>query len=863
MSNDTPVSGFGQPNPQAWDQRSKRYLGTEWEIVETRSGGMSEVYICTSLRPREEYRDLKAAFKTFAAHHAFSPITYHAFFRECIAWLRLSMAQVPCVLPLIGLYEFDGRPYLGMPAVMPGPDGAVTLRDKLNLARPTLPDALLAGWCIAHAMARGRLVIPGLVHGDLKPENVLMLFGVPHVADFGLAQFQADLRSDATVTGTPPYSAPEFQLARVAASERTDIYSFGIMLTELVTGSIDQSALDAWRRALPMGPEAIWLLQLAQQCTSSDADLRPESFAEIESTIEAACNRVGVRLPHPDYMRLGISHVTTDEQRTNMLAAMLHSFLDLQQYDLIVEQVAAVPTKSRTASLWIVYGDALSLLNRDMEALSAFAAANDSPGSDSLNTTIASRTALALKHLGHHADAVKMLELALPLAAKANDRVELYTNLASVHYAAEDYQLAFQALFKCLSIDSENAVAWRLLAQVFRFTNNYERAIQASRRVIQLAPHDPGNYEEFGDILLDVHEFEAFRDAVQNSMRTGGHPRELLARAIAMAEVRSVPAEAEEIRRIAQSNLGEDDVAWILADAARRMAEDDWTMDDRGPLPVEFTSLQYPEQMLKRMDPGEQAYSGFRFSGDTITVATIPVAAKDRSTPFVTRVQTARGIMFDIYFPQGTNGPQGTDAYVTAFSRILEQFMVNPGETGIGSMSPSSFVFIRCACTAEILTNRTPGKSLICRRCDNGFLVSDSDPSMAELVEQINARMGLNKRDADYLVMFLIELDLDQPTAAIQQTAIEQGWAPLDLARYTARVAAGFARNRGFLRQGFTYHYFARRVDSMWVNDTLTHESVHDLREAISKVPGSIQRGQPRKGIAGWGEGLRTQISGR
>lgn len=215
---------------------------------------MSEVYICSSLRRGEEAPDAKVAFKTFAARLGFSSATYQAFFRECVAWLRLSMAYVPCVMPLIGFYEFDGRPYLGMPALTPGPDGAVTLRDKLNLAGPRLRDALLAGWCIAHAMARGREVVPGLVHGDLKPENVLMLLDVPQVADFGLAQFHAGLHHGETIVGTPPYSAPELRLAGVAASERTDIYSLGIMLMEFLTGSTDQSAGDAWRRALPLGP---------------------------------------------------------------------------------------------------------------------------------------------------------------------------------------------------------------------------------------------------------------------------------------------------------------------------------------------------------------------------------------------------------------------------------------------------------------------------------------------------------------------------------------------------------------------------------------------------------------------------------
>jgi tetratricopeptide (TPR) repeat protein len=703
----------------------------------------------------------------------------------------------------------------------------VTLRDKLRLGRSTLPDALLTGWCIAHAMARGRAVVPGLVHGDLKPENMLMLLDAPHVADFGLARFQADLRDGSTALGTPPYSAPELRDAGAAASERTDIYSLGIMLVELVTGSTDYPGSDAWRRGMPLGAEAVWLLQLAQRCVSADPDLRPGSFAEIASTIAEACERAGVRLPDPDYMRLGMSHVMTEEQRTDRLAGILHSLFGLKQYELVVEQVDAIPAGSRTALLWVVYGDALSLLDRDIEAMHAFAAAHDSPGGDSMAVTIASRTALSAKRLGHHADAVKIIELALLMAKEPDELLELYMNLASVHYSADDYPLAFEAASRCLAIDTACVPAWRLLGRVFRFTNNYGRAIRATQRVIELEPHDPGNYEELGDTLLDIQQFEAFRDVVQNVIRTGGHPRELLARAIAVADVRSVPAEAEAIRHILRSNFAEDDVAWTLADAARRVAENDWTMDERGPQPVEPEGDQYAERMLNRMDPESEAYTGIRFSGDTMTFATVPVTARDRSVPYITRVRTARGIMLDIYFPQGTND------YVTAFDQMLTQVMRKPEELGIGSLSPTVFLFIRCACSAEILTNRPPGKSIVCRRCEKGFLVSGSDPSMAELVDRINTRMGLIKRAADYLILTVVELEPDQPAEAITQTAIEQRWAPLDPGRHAARIAEQFARNHEFLRPEFVYSYFSRRVDSMWADDRLTHESVYDLRNAI------------------------------
>src|SRR2546428_957739 len=81
----------------------------------------------------------------------------------------------------------------------------------------------------------------GIVHRDVKPENILIARdGTVKVADFGLARAYADSyvsQAEGTVTGTVQYLAPE-QIQGEAADPRTDLYALGVVMFELLTGNI-------------------------------------------------------------------------------------------------------------------------------------------------------------------------------------------------------------------------------------------------------------------------------------------------------------------------------------------------------------------------------------------------------------------------------------------------------------------------------------------------------------------------------------------------------------------------------------------------------------------------------------------------
>ncbi|MCW2607083.1 MAG: spk, partial [Frankiales bacterium] len=191
-------------------------------------GGMATVYAATDTR-----LDREVAVKVMHRALADDPEFVARFTREAKAAARLSSAEVVSVYDQ-GTDDATGLAYLVMEHVRGG-----TLRDLLRAQGAQSParavalvEPVLRALAAAHAA--------GLVHRDVKPENVLLADdGRIKVADFGLAR--AVEASTLTVTtglmmGTAAYMAPE-QVDTGHADPRSDVYAAGVVLWELLTGT--------------------------------------------------------------------------------------------------------------------------------------------------------------------------------------------------------------------------------------------------------------------------------------------------------------------------------------------------------------------------------------------------------------------------------------------------------------------------------------------------------------------------------------------------------------------------------------------------------------------------------------------------
>ena len=189
-------------------------------------GGMATVYRALDLR-LERVVAVKVMHPALADDAEFVA----RFIREARSAARLSH---PCVVSVYDQGTDGGSVFLVMEFV----EGE-TLRDRLRAQGPLpveeavpIAEAVLSALDAAHRA--------GLVHRDVKPENVLLADdGRVLVADFGLARAVEASTLTATtglLLGTVAYIAPE-QLASSAASTRTDVYAAGIVLLEMLTGS--------------------------------------------------------------------------------------------------------------------------------------------------------------------------------------------------------------------------------------------------------------------------------------------------------------------------------------------------------------------------------------------------------------------------------------------------------------------------------------------------------------------------------------------------------------------------------------------------------------------------------------------------
>lgn len=196
----------------------------------------------------------------------------------------------PHVLPVLAGHVSKPPFYL----VTPWLEG-VTLQQRIAAAAlMDLPEALWVARQVGEAL--GALDCHGWCHGDLKPSNV-HLSGAGHATllDFGFARRHGEFGSvaDRLPAGTPNYLAPELALSTWGADVRSDIYSLGVMLFEMLSGRLPLEANDVaelaalhlhnrppdLRRLVPHLPPPV--VRLIQQMLAKDPLRRPQTHREL------------------------------------------------------------------------------------------------------------------------------------------------------------------------------------------------------------------------------------------------------------------------------------------------------------------------------------------------------------------------------------------------------------------------------------------------------------------------------------------------------------------------------------------------------------------------------------------------------
>jgi serine/threonine protein kinase len=292
-------------------EQLQRALGNTYLLErELGGGGMSRVFVALELALGR-----KVVVKVLLPELA-AGVNVERFRREIQLAAQL---QHPHIVPLLAAGEADGLPYFVMPFVVGeslrtrvAREGEFPIPETIRILRD-----IVSALAYAHAS--------GVMHRDVKPDNVLLSGGVAVVTDFGVAKAVSasagefgptGLTSLGVALGTPAYMAPEQATASPTTDHRADIYALGIVAYEMLTGNppfSGRSAQQVLAAHVIEEPEPVerrrpavppMLATLVKECIAKRPADRPQTAGAVMHVLDAIATPSGgtaattaVRLP--------------------------------------------------------------------------------------------------------------------------------------------------------------------------------------------------------------------------------------------------------------------------------------------------------------------------------------------------------------------------------------------------------------------------------------------------------------------------------------------------------------------------------------------------------------------------------------
>jgi Tol biopolymer transport system component len=303
------------------EDRVGRVLGRYRILSALGSGGMGEVYLA-----EDSTLDRKVALKLLPRQFTRDPDRLQRFAQEARA---ASALNHPNIITIYEIGQWERIQFIAAEFI----EGQ-TLRDRMQRGRVPLSEVLEIGMQAAGALAAAHSA--GIIHRDIKAANIMVRGdGYIKVLDFGLAKLAAtpkdrsliDLTDPGRIMGTISYMSPEQALGQ-PLDHRTDIFSLGVVLYELATGTrpfegkSDAAIYDAILHKTPasmIGPEPIVpaeLDRIVRRALEKDRALRYQDAAELRADLKRLERDTGT----PDVSRMSAA---SSARRSSKMKALL------------------------------------------------------------------------------------------------------------------------------------------------------------------------------------------------------------------------------------------------------------------------------------------------------------------------------------------------------------------------------------------------------------------------------------------------------------------------------------------------------------------------------------------------------------
>ncbi len=473
--------------------RTGDYIDDRYEVLAIHRGAWGVIY-----GTYDHQTELPRALKTIQKKYRFDKKLLELFREEAALWV--SLEKHPYIVRAYSVEEYENQPFV-LTEYISNPQGN-DLRSWLGSSKLTLAIGVEMALKIAQGMQYAHSKVTGLVHRDLKPANILMdEYAQPYITDFGLVHAAG---SDA---GTPAYMAPE-QWRKEAVTIRSDIYAFGCILYEILTGHrmFTASTVDEWRYVhlmqFPVAPCQLksgipaGLEDFVLKCLEKDPDCRPRDWDEIVEVLAGWCYQLTGVPPVLDFSSYKLD--------AGELFSAGISLSTLKRFNKALDCYnRSLKTDPDVANCWLNKGLSLSHLERHLEALESF----DKAVSLEPDYFTAWRSkAYSLIELERYGEAVDCLDRALELNP-ADD--ETWNRRGRALYYLERYEEAISACERALDINPHHVEAWSRKLRVQGRLEGWKRVLPHYDRALEYCPNRWELWSEKGRALILMKSYES------------------------------------------------------------------------------------------------------------------------------------------------------------------------------------------------------------------------------------------------------------------------------------------------------------------------------------------------------------------